>query len=63
MSQYITKLNELIYVTAKIVCDKIDFPFGNPNINTKLAWEIIQDGQIKKVRQQTKVVSKEKHAY
>ena len=34
----------------------------NQNKNTKAGWEIRLEGQVKKLRQQAKVLRKEKHA-
>ena len=56
----INKLNELIYAVAKLVCDKIGVPQGNSNKNTKPGWEKRLEGQIKKLRQQAKVLRREK---
>ena len=52
----ITELNELIYAGAKLVGDKIDISQRNPNKNTKSGWEMRIEGQIKKLRQQAKLL-------
>ena len=56
----ITELNELIYAGEKLVSDKIGIPQKKPNRNTKVGWEMKLEGQIKKLRQQAKLQSKEK---
>ena len=43
----ITKLNELIYIGAKFVCEKIGLPLKNTNKNSKRGWEIRLEAQIK----------------
>ena len=58
----ITELNDLIYVGAKLVTDKIVIPLRNPNRNNKKKpwWEISLEVLIKKLRQE-KVRSLIKH--
>ena len=53
----ITELNELICAGPKVICDKIGIPLRNPNSNTKPGWEI-RLGQIRKLRQQAKLLRK-----
>ena len=54
-------MNELIYEGEKLVRDKIGIFYKNPNWNTKPEWEMRIEGQIKKLRQQTKLPRKVKH--
>ena len=54
----ISELNKLIYTEAKVVCDKIIIPQRKLNKNTKPGWEIRLEGQIKKLRQQAKMLKK-----
>ena len=58
----ISELNELIYAGAKLVFNKISVPLRNPNRNTKPGWEIRQEGHVKKLRQQTKMLWKKKYS-
>ena len=51
----ITKLNELIYAGAKLICEKIGLPFKNTNRNSKPGWEIRLEMQIRNQRQQAKM--------
>ena len=39
----VTELNELIYVRAKVIFDKIGMPLRNLSKNTKPVWEIKLD--------------------
>ena len=55
----IIELDELIYAGEILFCDKIGVPLKNPNRNTKSGREIRFEGQIKKLRQQGKVLIKE----
>ena len=55
----ITKLNELIYAGAKLVCDKIGVPLKNTNRNSKPGWEIRLKTQIRNSRQ-TKMLRRKK---
>ena len=57
----ISELKELIYEGAKLVCDKISVPQRNLDRNKKPGWEIKLEVLIKKLRQQAKVLKKEKH--
>ena len=57
----ITELSELIYAGAKLVCDKIGVPQGNPNRNTRSRWEIRLEEQIKKLLLEVKMQKKGKH--
>ena len=41
----ITELNQLIYVGAKLICDKIGVLPKNTNKTSKLGWEIRLDTQ------------------
>ena len=43
----ITKLNELIYVGAKLVCEKIRIPSKSTKKQSKPGWEIRLETQIK----------------
>ena len=58
----ITELSKLIYAGEKLVCDKIGITPRNPTRNTNPGWKIRQEGQVKKLRQQEKVLRKEKYA-
>ena len=44
----ITKLNELIYAGAKLVCEKIGIPSKSTKKQSKPGWEIRLETQIKK---------------
>ena len=60
----ITVTNELIDAGTKIVCNKIDVSLKHPNRNTKPGWEMKQVRYVKKkLRQQTKVLRKEKQIW
>ena len=48
----ITELNEFICAEAKPVCDKVSISLRNPKRNTKIGWEFMLEGVIKKLRQQ-----------
>ena len=56
----VTELNELIYGRAKLVCDKIGVPLRNTNKNTNSGLEIRLDELVNKLRQQAKMLRKEK---
>ena len=43
----ISELNELIYVGAKLVCEKIGIPSKSMKKQSKLGWEIRLETQIK----------------
>ena len=43
----ITELNELIYASAKLVCDKIGIPSKSTKKQSKLGWKIQLETQIK----------------
>ena len=45
----ITKLNELIYAGAKLVCEKSGIPSKNTKEKSKPGWEIRIETQIKKI--------------
>ena len=57
----ITELNDLIYPGAKLINNKINTSLSNPNRNTKPGWEMKLEVWIKKLREQGKVVRKEKY--
>ena len=50
-TSYLTELNGLTYVGAKLVCYKSDVSLSNPKGNTKPKWEIRLEGEVKKLRQ------------
>ena len=58
----ISEPNEFVYRATKLVCDKIVNPQGNLKKNTKPGLEIRLEIRIRKLRQQAKVVRKEKYA-
>ena len=45
----IIELNELIYARAKLFCNKIGVPRGNPNENTKPEWKSSRERQVRKL--------------
>ena len=57
----ITELKELIYTGMKLSWDKLCVPQRNPNRNIKLGWEIIPEGQAKKLWQLMKMLKRKKH--
>ena len=57
----IAELNELISALAKPDFDKIRIFRRNPNRNTKPEWEMRKEEQIKKLRQQAKLLRPIKH--
>ena len=52
----LTELNELIYLRAKLVEDKIGIPQRNLDTNTKPGWEMRIEGRIKMLRQHAKLL-------
>ena len=56
-SNNITELNDLIYIGAKLVSDKIVIPPRNPKRNTKADCEIRRE-QMKKPREDLKVIKR-----
>ena len=44
----ITKLNELIYAGAKLVCEKTEIPSKSTKKQSKPGWQIRLETQIKK---------------
>ena len=44
----ITELNELIYASAKLVCEKTGIPSKSTKKQPKLGWEFRREMQIKK---------------
>ena len=52
----IAALNKLIYARAKLVSDKIGIPQRNSNRNRESRWEMRIERQIKKPRQQGKIL-------
>ena len=56
----VTVLNEQIYAGAKLASDKIGVPRRNQSRNRKAGGEIKREGQVKKLRQQAKMLRKEK---
>ena len=54
----ITKLNALIYARTKLVNAKIGITLRNRNRNTNIGWEMKMEGQIKKLREQEKIIRK-----
>ena len=58
----ITKLNELIYAVAKLVCEKIGIPSKITKEKSKPGWEFRLETQIKNLRKQLKVVKQKKNA-
>ena len=56
----ISELNELMNTGAKLSCNEIGIPLKNPNRKTKSVLEIRQEGQIKKLWQQAKILRKAK---
>ena len=55
-----TKLNELIYAEAKLVCEKIGIPSISTKKQSKSGWKIRLETQRKNLRKQAKMV-KQKH--
>ena len=51
----ITKLNELIYARAKLVCNKLMMSLKSTNKKSKLGEEIRLETQIKNLRKQAKM--------
>ena len=58
----ITELNELIYASAKLVCEKIGIPSKNTKEKSKPGWEFRLETQIKNQRKQLKVIKQKKYA-
>ena len=58
----ITEVKKLIYDGSKLVCDKIGVPLRETNKNTKLAWEIRLEGQVKKSVTKSESTKEGKHA-
>ena len=54
----ITELNELIYASAKLVCEKIWIPSKSTKKQSKPGWEIRLEMQIKKLRKQARMIKK-----
>ena len=57
----ITKLNELIYVGAKLVCEKIRCRLKTTNWNSKPGLEIRQETQTRNLRRQAKMIKQRKN--
>ena len=51
----ITELNDLIYVGAKLVCEKVRIPLKTTDRKSKPGWELRLESQIRKLWQQAKV--------
>ena len=58
----ITKLNELIYVGAKLVCEKIGIPSQSIKKKSKPGWEIRLEMQMKNLWKQAKKIKQWKDA-
>ena len=54
----ITKLNELFYVGAKLVCENIGIPSKSTKKQSKPGWEIRLETQIQKLRKQARMIRK-----
>ena len=52
----ITKINELIYAGAKLVCEKIGIPSKSMKKKSKPGWEIQLEMQIKYLQKQAKMI-------
>ena len=52
----ITELNDLIYSGAKLVFEKIEVPLETTNKKSKPVWELRLKSQIRKLRQQVKIL-------
>ena len=51
-----TELNDLIYVGAKLVCEKIGIASKSTKKPSKPGWEVRLETQIKNLRKQAKMV-------
>ena len=58
----ITKLKQLIYAGAKLVCEKIGIPSKITKEKSKPEWEFRLETQIKNLRKQLKVIKQKKNA-
>ena len=58
----ITKLNELIYAGAKLVCEKIGIPSKSTKEKSKPGWEIRLETQMKTLRKKAKMIKQRKDA-
>ena len=56
INKYPIELRSLIYVGAKLVCEKVGLPMKNKNKMTKPRWEIKLKTQIRNLRQRTKMI-------
>ena len=52
----ISELNDLIYVGARLVCEKIGVPSKSTKKHSKPGWEVRLETQIKKLRKQAKMM-------
>ena len=58
----ITKLNELIYAGAKLVCEKIGIPSKSMKEKSKPGWEFRLGTHIKNQRKRAKMIKERKVA-
>ena len=58
----ITKLNELIYAGAKLVCEQVGISSKSTKNKSKPEWEIRLETQIKNLRKQAKMMKQTKDA-
>ena len=58
----ITKLNELIYTWAKLVCEKIGILSKSTKKKSKPGWEIRLETQIKNLRKPAKMIKQREDA-
>ena len=54
----ITEWNDLIYTNAELVFEKIRVPLKNTSRNSKPRWELRLESQIKRIRQQAKILNR-----
>ena len=55
----ITELNDLIHIGAKLVLEKIGVSLNNTDRKSKPGWNLRLESQIRKLRQQTKLLKHE----
>ena len=58
----ITRLNELIYAGAKLVCEKVGIPLKSTNEKSKPIWDIRVKTLVRKLRKQAKMIKQSKNA-
>ena len=57
----ISELDDLIYAGVKLICGKIGVPLKNTKKESKRGWEIRLETQVRKLRQQAKMLKKLKN--